>query len=124
MYSPRRLLSEKAQDKMLTYIDNKELLDYYSEWEAFSIRIFEYMDSKNMSYFEMRNRIHSYDFNDFPEMLTIFNKSFQHAQNNDKEFVLCFKNLLLQKYYEIKNSRIQLEEENRLLFLRIKTYIY
>ena len=105
-------------------MDTKEIIHYYCEWEAFAIRIFEYMDAKNMNYFEIRNRIHSYDYQEFPEMLRIFNKSFHLAQNNDKEFVLCFKNLLLEKYHQIKKFRISLEEENRLRFLRIKTYIY
>ncbi len=111
------------QNKINKYYENISYIRYSLEYEAYIIRICEFIDySTNLSYQEKVEKLKEYDLSEYEELDSYFRESYYESYSN-KEFVNNFYKKIYNKHLMLHNLVLAYERENKLIYPKISNYI-
>jgi hypothetical protein len=112
-----------VQNKIKKYYENISFIRYALEYEAYIIRICEFIDySTNLSYSDKIDKIKSYDFSEYYELNSYLYESYYESYSN-KQLVENFYKKIYNKHLMLHNLVIAYERENKLIYPKICNYI-
>ncbi len=116
-------ISLDIQNKIKKYYENIAHIRRGLEYASYIIRICEFIDySTNLSYKAKVEKLKSYDFSDYPELLLYYRETY-YESNNNKEFIENFYKKIYNKHLMLQHLIVAYENENKRIYPKINNYL-